>query len=165
MYEVGLALACRHSAEVLLVRDDTHKFLFDVSTVPHKHIDFSNPTAAKEVLQQELTRRLTERDHVLDARLLTSVAQLTAAEKNILQTFSHYGPDRTFWLTKTGLVHQSPVARLLDKQLIVTVGSTKDGHATFKWTRLGYMLARNLDKLLPTLSEMADSEPGTGGTT
>lgn len=27
MYEVGLALACRHSSEVLLIRDDNDKFL------------------------------------------------------------------------------------------------------------------------------------------
>src|SRR5687768_9612375 len=36
LYEVGLALACRHPAEVLSVRDDEDPFLFDVSTVPHK---------------------------------------------------------------------------------------------------------------------------------
>ena len=36
MYEVGIALACRQPEEVLLLRDDQDKFLFDVSTVPHK---------------------------------------------------------------------------------------------------------------------------------
>ena len=35
MYEVGIALSCRQPEEVLLVRDDDDKFLFDVSTIPH----------------------------------------------------------------------------------------------------------------------------------
>src|SRR4030067_1371975 len=35
MYEVGIALACRHPSEILLLRDYHDKFLFDVSTVPH----------------------------------------------------------------------------------------------------------------------------------
>jgi hypothetical protein len=29
LYEVGIALACRHPSEVLLARDDEDKFLFD----------------------------------------------------------------------------------------------------------------------------------------
>lgn len=41
MYEVGIALACRMPSEVLLIRDDSKKFLFDVSTIPHMPIDFS----------------------------------------------------------------------------------------------------------------------------
>src|SRR5262249_28411935 len=35
MYEVGIALAARLPSEVLLVRDDNKKFLFDLSTIPH----------------------------------------------------------------------------------------------------------------------------------
>ena len=46
MYEVGLALASRQPSEVLLVRDDTKKFLFDVSTIPHITIDFTKQSAA-----------------------------------------------------------------------------------------------------------------------
>jgi hypothetical protein len=34
MYEVGVALAARQPSEVLLVRDDRKRFLFDVSTIP-----------------------------------------------------------------------------------------------------------------------------------
>ena len=43
MYEVGLALACRHPSEVLLIRhkrDEKEAFLFDVSTIPHATLDF-----------------------------------------------------------------------------------------------------------------------------
>lgn len=35
MYEVGVALACRNPSDVLLIRDDKERFLFDVSTIPH----------------------------------------------------------------------------------------------------------------------------------
>jgi len=40
MYEVGLALACRHSSEVLLVRDDLDKFLwtFKIFTTPQNSL-------------------------------------------------------------------------------------------------------------------------------
>jgi hypothetical protein len=62
MYEVGLALACRQPQEVLLIRDDKDKFLFDVSTIPHKHLDFGNPEQAKQQLHEELKARLRDRD-------------------------------------------------------------------------------------------------------
>lgn len=60
MYEVGLALACRQSAEILLVRDDEDRFLFDVSTVPHTKIDFTDVDKAKDILAEELRQRLKE---------------------------------------------------------------------------------------------------------
>lgn len=53
MYEAGLALASRHSSEVLLIRDDKERFLFDVSTVPHMHLDFADSGAAAKALAQE----------------------------------------------------------------------------------------------------------------
>ena len=46
MYEVGVALACRQSAEVLLLRDDDDKFLFDVSVIPHMRVNFTDREAA-----------------------------------------------------------------------------------------------------------------------
>jgi hypothetical protein len=46
MYEVGLALACRQPSEVLLVRDDRARFLFDVSVVPHMQVDFTDKERA-----------------------------------------------------------------------------------------------------------------------
>ena len=52
MYEVGLALACRHSSEVLLVRDDHDAFLFDVSTIPHTTINFANKSVAIDALRR-----------------------------------------------------------------------------------------------------------------
>ena len=49
MYEVGLALACRHSSEVLLIRDDHDDFLFDVSTIPHDRLHKSRASDRPEL--------------------------------------------------------------------------------------------------------------------
>ena len=84
MYEVGLALACRQPREVLLVRDDKAPFLFDVSTVPHKHIEFSDVGKARTDLANELVARLREVDHLRDARLVVALASLTSQERVIL---------------------------------------------------------------------------------
>ncbi|MHB8091202.1 MAG: hypothetical protein ACYDH8_06345 [Syntrophales bacterium] len=69
MYEVGLALACRHPSDVLLVRDDKDKFLFDVSTVPHMHLDFTEPAKACAELQTELLARLKEQDFIITSAI------------------------------------------------------------------------------------------------
>jgi hypothetical protein len=43
MYEVGIALACRQPSEVLIIKSDKDKMLFDISTVPYMELDFSHP--------------------------------------------------------------------------------------------------------------------------
>jgi len=58
MYEVGIALACRNPSDVLLVRDDHDKFLFDVSTIPHVTLDFTNTDLAVKALVEHLFSRL-----------------------------------------------------------------------------------------------------------
>lgn len=152
MYEVGLALASRQSAEVLLVRDDKAPFLFDVSTVPHKHIDFSEPTNARSILTTEIEARLREIDHVHDARIAIAIATLTSQEREILGTFAKYHMGQTFWLTTHNLATLATLPRLLDKQLIRTAGITHDGYAMFKWTELGRTLADRIDQLVPTVN-------------
>jgi hypothetical protein len=86
MYEVGLALASRQPAEILLIRDDKEPFLFDVSTVPHKHIDFANADEAVRVLTAALADRLHEINHVEDARLRRAASSLTYSERTTLAT-------------------------------------------------------------------------------
>ena len=93
MYEVGVALACRQSSEVLLIRDDQERFLFDVSTIPHKHIDFSDANPCKATTgRRTRCSRLNERDHLQDARIAIAVAGLTAEERRILSVFAPYQP-------------------------------------------------------------------------
>ena len=151
MYEVGLALACRQSSEVLLIRDDKEKFLFDVSTIPHKHIDFSNAGNATKFLSEEIVSRLSEMNKLRDARIGIAISSMTADERQILAFFSQYGMDQTFWLTKVTLVSRPALQRLLDKQLIRTAGITDDGFAMFIWTELGKILADNMERFVPVV--------------
>jgi len=149
MYEVGLALACRQPAEVLLLRDDRDSFLFDVSTVPHMNLDFSDPDAARERISSELQGRLNEVNKFHDARIALAVASLTAHERTLLEVFSKFDTTHHFALPTTNLHLISAMPRLLDKGLIRTVSITSEGHARFAWTELGYSLAKDLAKLVP----------------
>ena len=45
MYELGISMACRQPTEVLIVRSDNAPLLFDVTTIPHKRINFTRPDA------------------------------------------------------------------------------------------------------------------------
>ena len=90
LYEVGLALACRHSSEVLLIRDDHDDFLFDVSTIPHKTIDFTHTESAKTILEQELLGRLKEQNFHLDARVQNAIHSLSSEEVKLLKQTKSY---------------------------------------------------------------------------
>lgn len=145
MYEVGLAVACRQSSEILIIRDDRHKFLFDVSTIPHKYIDFTNSTEAKKELNSALLERLKERNYINDARVKLAIATLTAGEKKVLEDFLKYDLSQGFGFRDTGRINFVAMAatpRLLDKQLIKTIALADDGQPVYHWTRLGYIVAQ-----------------------
>lgn len=129
MYEVGVALACRSSSDVLLVRDDTKNFLFDVSTIPHLHIDFSNPAAAIAVLRKLLTDRLRESDFIHDARVIMAVRSLSNNEYQVLKFLADLPPGRAYDFVDqlTGLCNmpdENGIDRLLDKGCLQSVGLT-----------------------------------------
>lgn len=154
MYEVGLALACRQPHEVLLVRDDNDKFLFDVSTIPHKTINFNYAKQAISILNVELLARLKEQNYINDARLKNAIATLTAEEKRILQEFSKYDLNQGFGIRNTGSVNFVAIAaipRLLDKQLIRTVAAGDDGEPVYQWTPLGHVVAKKINTILPSI--------------
>jgi hypothetical protein len=146
MYEVGLALACRQPAEVLLIRDDRDKFLFDVSTIPHMTIDFTDTDSAITVLRDELKARLKERNYINDARVQLAVASLSCAEVGQLRHLADLPPEdpriiiripRKDFSSLESLEIDWSVSRLLDKQLIKITG----GHDIDKWFMyLGYEL-------------------------
>ena len=85
MYEVGIALACRHPSEVLLIRDDHDKFLFDVSTIPHWTMDFTDTDQAVAVLREQLKARIKEQNFIYDARVQTAISSLSAEEIILLK--------------------------------------------------------------------------------
>jgi hypothetical protein len=162
MYEVGLALASRQSGELLIIRDDKAPFLFDVSTVPHMHVDFTDPLA-KAILSEALVARLKEVDHVRDARLALAAATLTATERVILKVFSEYDMNSTFFLKQTSITANDGLSRLLDKQLIRSAGISQDRHGLFRWTTLGRTLASKLDALVPTHEIRVENEKKSPG--
>lgn len=115
MYEVGLALACRNPSEVLLVRDDSKKFLFDVSTIPHLTIDFANEAMAIKSLRDALTDRVAESDLIDDARVGIAAQALTEDEVHLLRVLKVLGPKQSRLLSdpEDGLL-SLPTAHGLD---------------------------------------------------
>ena len=159
MYEVGIALACRQPHEVLLVRDDNDRFLFDVSTIPHKTIDFTNVDKAKTEVHEGLLGRLREANHVYDARVQKAISGLSGGEIGLLKYMASL-PATNAWAKRnegdvTGLVS---IPRLLDKQLIRVVGEFEAGFPAYQPTPLGYVVAKLVEGGLRKIR--ADKEEG-----
>jgi hypothetical protein len=162
MYEVGLAVACRQPTEVLLIRDDQHPFLFDVSTIPHKNIDFSDVKKARKELRQELRARLRERDLFQDARVQLAVATLSSEEMTMLAQFLRFQPYEEFGfpqpapyqdgrphpVTVDDILLISAMPRLLDKEIIKVTGRNQYGEPVYQWTQLGYVVAQGAQRYL-----------------
>jgi hypothetical protein len=145
MYEVGIALACRHPSEVLLVRDDEDKFLFDVSSVPHMKIDFTDPGNAVVLLREELLARFRERMLLHDARMDLAIAGLSNDEATMLKMVADQAPGRVWGRPNTGSVDffgMASLPRLLDKQLIRAMGQFEEGHPAYAATPLGSVVAQ-----------------------
>lgn len=145
MYEVGIALACRQPQEVLLIRDDSDSFLFDVSTIPHMTIDFGRIQEARKLLQDELIARLRESSYVSDARVKLAIAGLSAEELTVLKQVADYAPGTVWGRKDTGSVDFFAMAstpRLLDKGLIKLEGRFVEGHPAYHLTPLGMVVAK-----------------------
>jgi hypothetical protein len=144
LYEVGLALACRQPHEVLLVRDDRDKFLFDVNTVPHVHIDFTDVERARETIKTELVARLREQCYVNDARVQLALGSLSDQEIKLLGQMSELPPGqaRGWEIGGTVLsVYEAAIKRFLDKRLIKLVGQFEKGLPGYELTPLGRTVA------------------------
>jgi hypothetical protein len=155
MYEVGLALACRQSSEVLLVRDDNDKFLFDVSTIPHMQINFTDPDSARQRLRSELVDRLREQFFVNDARIRLALSHLSEWEIKLLMEFDESISSQTRGWDIGGTVlsvHENAITRLLDKQLIILVGRFSKGFPAYQLTPLGSVVASLAKNNLPELA-------------
>ena len=164
MYEIGLALACRHSSEVLLVRDDLNKFLFDVSTVPHVNIDFTDPPTAIADLRDELTARLKEQTFHKDARVVRAIASLSSEEVILLKQMRDYKSTTAWGREVKGLASWYALAteRLLDKGLIRLVGefANEDPEKpAFMFTPLGYVIKEMVKNGLQQFQK--EAEPPT----
>lgn len=146
MFEVGIALACRQPVEVVLVRDDAAKLLFDISHIPVIRFDPANEPAAIKLIQATLMDRLRERDMLKDLRLARTLESLTQFEINLIQTNSH--------LPALGWEGESlPAAvvmalpELLKKQVLRLAKLRTEKHPdVYVWTTFGRIIA---DKLKP----------------
>jgi hypothetical protein len=166
MYEIGIALACRQPSDVLLVRDDHDKFLFDVSTIPHITLDFTNKTTAISVLQEQLVARLNEQDFVHDARVQIAIHSLSAEEIVLLKQMHAYDLT-TIWGREVKALanwYSLATSRLLDKGVIRLVGEFEGekGKPAFAFTPFGYevhqAVNKGLEKFKPSMPKAVIDE-------
>lgn len=141
MYEVGIALACRHPSDILLVRDDQDPFLFDITDVPHKTIDFTDKHSAREELKNILVTRLNEQKHVNDARIKLAIDTLTSVESQYLKYLARFPPNTVTALSGPIIHKIHTIQRLLDKQLIRVVGEFENGEPAYILTLFGRIVA------------------------
>jgi len=142
MYEVGVALACRQPSEILLVRDDHDKFLFDVSTIPHVTINFTNKRAAVQTLAEQILSRVNEQQFINDARVQIAVSSLSAEEIILLKQMREYSANMVWGREVKGLAnwYALAISRLLDKGVIKLAGEFKENKPAFAFTPFGYIV-------------------------
>ena len=158
MYEVGLALACRQPCDVLIVRDDDDKLLFDVSTILHYKINFTDTKNAVQQLSEQIASRINEQNFLFDARVQIAFASLSAEEVTLLKQMSGYS-STTIWARKVkGIANWYALAtnRLLDKGIITLAGEMEEEGEpapAFTFTPLGFtihqMVKAGLKKIKP----------------
>jgi hypothetical protein len=145
LYEVGMALACRSPEEVLLVRDDKDSMLFDTSTIPHLHVDFTLEDEARKQLFTALSDRARERNILKDARVQIALTRLTPTDLIVLQRLSNLQPDVSMDLRITlrdghkqiSNPTQSALTNLLREELVEADSVTDDGTLSYTATDFG----------------------------
>jgi hypothetical protein len=157
MYEVGMALSCRLPSEVLLIRDDEKRFLFDVSTIPHMTVDFKDKGDATERIRAALHDRLTETRRIYDARVSIASRRLTPLELQVLEGFAKHGPGvaQDFANKATGMLSipmERAIAALLEKGCIQSAGRNVETQGLFyHMTPFGRDVAASGISTLPML--------------
>lgn len=160
MYEVGVALACRNPSDVLLIRDDRKRFLFDVSTIPHMEVDFSDRDAAITKLRDAMRDRIAESKLTNDARVLIAAQTLTQPEYVVLKRLAELKEDEIADLSNqrlksTSLPIQSGIDGLIRKGCVKSHGvNAETGSIFYALNQFGYALASvakdTLQKVQPT---------------
>ena len=147
MYEVGIALACRQPSDVLLIRDDYDKFLFDVSTIPHVTLDFTNIPVAVQTLAEHLLARVREQKLLYDARVQIAVSSLSAEEITLLKQTKEYTATTVWGREVKGLAtwYALATSRLLDKGIIKLAGEFTEDKPAFVFTPFGYVVQQAIN--------------------
>lgn len=149
MFEVGIAIACRQPVEVLLVRDDRDKLLFDVSHIPVTTFDPTKEAESTQLIQKGIIDRLRERDLLRDIRLTKTIESLTPFEINVIRTNAHLNV-----LGWSGDSLPAAVAmalpELLRKQVLRLHSiRTETVPDAYTWTTLGRVIANRFGSSLP----------------
>ena len=155
LYEVGIALASRRPEDVLLVRDDHDKFLFDVSTIPHATIDFADFQIARSEITSLLQSRLKEQSFQYDVRVERAIARLSNDEIYVLGALSEQLDHVVVISEKSPLRRLQGTFRLLDQELMYCVGATPTGDPQYSLTPIGRVVAARVADLFPQLANRA----------
>ena len=154
MYEVGIALACRCSTDVLLIRDDNKHFLFDVSTIPHLQVDFTDIPKAVVAIRDAIADRIRESDLIEDTRIKLAVHSLTEDELRLLKILSKERPNvaRSMRMPEVGLLSipdERGISGLLSKGCVESSAvSPSTGSLYYSLTQLGRVLEKAVSKYL-----------------
>jgi hypothetical protein len=165
MYEVGVALACRSPSEVLLIRDDSKKFLFDVSTIPHMEVDFSDHDIAIIQLRNAISDRLSESQLLEDARVKMAAQALTQDEIRILRNLAQLDPNQARDLATPiigglSIPDERGLDGLIRKGCIKSVAENVETGTVFHaLNRFGYALAKIAENMLEKVKPEDKKQP------
>ncbi len=146
MLEVGLALACRQPVEVILVRDDGEKLIFDLSHIPVVKFDPSNVEDSVFTIRKIISDRMQERDLIKDLRFNKVLESLGQFELNLIRSTAHLNV-----LGWEGPSYPPAVAtalpRILESGILRLAQISKDGKPDlYVWTTFGKAVANFVKK-------------------
>jgi hypothetical protein len=155
MYEVGIALACRQPEEVLLVRDDNDKIMFDTSTIPHLTIDFEDKDGAIDIIYNSLCDRAKERDLKRDARVKIAMTRITTNELQLVRDLAVASPGEAIDLRKDvgngikilPIATAASLSNLLREEIATASMILDDGGLAYSLTDIGRAVNDKLSNL------------------
>jgi hypothetical protein len=125
MYELGLAHAVKSPGKVLIVRDDSNRLLFDLSSIPHFIVDFTAVESARARVTGLLNDRLREFETIDDMKLRTFIDSISDTELSVLVLLFNSGETDPVDLTITSgsnkvlpLAHRDAIHNLRDAGLV-----------------------------------------------
>jgi hypothetical protein len=149
MYEVGLAHALRMSSEVLLVRGDSNRLIFDVSTIRvHRYNPADIPTA-KAQLARLMHDCLKEVELTKSLKVQQAVESLDGPCLRVLQ---EHAADGGFGIQATmnmgdimsSIPYRFAVNRLFELGMICSVPPVGKAAELYHWTDFGIVILRRL---------------------
>jgi hypothetical protein len=107
-------------------------------------------TLAIKNLSEALVSRLNERNSIYDARVQKVLQSLSQEEIQIIKLVSKW-PLESVWAFKETFTwqHMLAIPRMLEKDIIVLAGSTPSDGPVYRWTYLGHIVAKLIEKGLP----------------